>query len=492
MSKSQAFSRLGWARPARRPTVAGRIEQLESRRLLSAATSFVPGELLVGFQPDVSPAEITRFYAQHGIAERKALEGPARPDGRRLKLVSVPAARTMALIPVLERDARVAYAEPNFLVPTASTTPNDPTYVRDWGLSNNGFTGGTTDADIDADEAWDITTGSGDIVVAVIDTGVDYTHPDLAANMWQNPGEIPGNNADDDGNGFVDDYHGYDFFNEDGDPMDAFGHGTHVAGTIGMAGNNGVGGTGVNWNVKIMALATANESGSLPVVDLIEAYNYVITMRNRGVDIRVTNNSYGTLEVGNFTQSWEQAVDAMGQASILFVAAAGNDARKTDTETFYPAGFDSPSIISVGATDHDDRYASFTNWGATSVDLAAPGESVWSTQPGNSYGWSSGTSMAAPHVAGAAALVWSAFPNLSAAEVKARLLNSVDSISAIGANASYPTLTNGRLNVRYALVVPARDNDTTAPAAVGNLTIAGAAPLGATRQRTARGAHGIL
>ena len=488
MSKSKAFSRQGWARPARRPTVSGGIEQLEGRRLLSAATAFVPGELLVSFQAGVSPAEITRVYAQHGIAERKALDGPARENGRRLKLVSVPAARTTALIPVLERDARVAYAEPNYLVP-AATTPNDPTYVRDWGLTNNGFTGGTTDADIDADEAWDIATGGGDIVVAVIDTGVDYTHPDLAANMWHNPGEVEGNGIDDDGNGFVDDYYGYDFANDDGDPIDDLGHGTHVAGTIGMAGNNGVGSAGVNWNARIMALKTDGGPGS-SVADLIDAYNYLVMMRGRGVDVRVTNNSYGTFEFGSFSQAWEQAIDAMGQAGILFVAAAGNEARTTEIETHYPSGFGSPSIIAVAATDHDDRYASFTNWGATGVDLAAPGESVWSTQPGNTYSWGSGTSMATPHVAGAAALVWSAFPNLSAAEVKARLLNGADPIGAIGANASYPTLTNGRLNVRNALLVPPADNESIAPSAVGNLAVSVSSPWSTTLRWTASGDDG--
>src|SRR5262249_44280929 len=151
-------------------------------------------------------------------------------------------------------------AEPNAVLMPAQV-PNDPDFQRDYGLRNTGQTGGTPDADIDADEAWDVTTGSSSIVVAVIDTGVDYTHPDLAANMWHNPGEIPGNKKDDDGNGFVDDYYGYDFLNKDGDPMDDDGHGTHVAGTIGMVGNNAVGATGVNWNVEIMALKTRGAHG---------------------------------------------------------------------------------------------------------------------------------------------------------------------------------------------------------------------------------------
>src|SRR5262249_36880627 len=158
----------------------------------------------------------------------------------------------------------VLYAEPNVVLSGAGV-PNDPTLSRDWGLFNRGQTAGTPDADIDADEAWDVTTGSSGIVVAVLDSGVDYTHPDLAANMWHNPGEVPGNNTDDDGNGFIDDYYGYDFVNRDGDPMDDNGHGTHVSGTIGMVGNNAVGATGVNWNVKIMAVkfSDANTAGTI-------------------------------------------------------------------------------------------------------------------------------------------------------------------------------------------------------------------------------------
>ena len=491
MSKATTSSCPRRARAAHSIPVAHGVEPLESRRMLNAATSFVPGELLVGFRPGVGQADITRFYAQHGVTELAALDRQIRPNDSRLKLISVPAALTTRMIPALQRDPRVAYAEPNYIIAEAATTPNDPTYVRDWGLSNNGFTGGTTDADIDADEAWDITTGSGDVVVAVIDTGVDYTHPDLAANMWHNPGEIPGNHTDDDGNGFVDDYYGYDFANSDSDPFDDLGHGTHVAGTIGMAGNNTVGATGVNWNVKIMALKTDAGPGH-DLADLISAYNYVLTMKNRGVNVRVTNNSYGGFNP--FVQSWKDAIDSMGQAGILFVAAAHNFAvdidAGSDQSRLYPAGFDSPSVISVAATDHNDRYASFTNWGATSVDLAAPGESVWSTLPGNTYGWSSGTSMATPHVAGAAALVWSAFPNLSAAEVKARLLDSVDPIGSIGANESFPTLTNGRLNVRNALVVPARDNETNAPNAIGNLAVSGTSPWSATLKWTASGDDG--
>jgi len=205
------------------------------------------------------------------------------------------------------------------------------------------------------------------------------------------------------------------------------------------------------------------------------------------VDIRVTNNSYGSTTLH---PSDEDGIAALNQAGILFVAAAGNDGKDNDVRHFYPAGIDLPNVISVAATDANDRMASFTNWGATSVDLAAPGVDVWTTAPGNSYRWVDGTSHATPHVAGAAALVWSAFPDLTPQEVKARLLNSVDYIGDIGANSSYPTLTNGRLNVRNALLVPAPDNETIAPAAVSNLAAAVASPWSVTLSWTATGDDG--
>jgi subtilisin family serine protease len=464
------------------------VEHLEDRLAPSATgTTDVPGELLIGFQPGLTRADVAAFYADYGLSELTSLD--ASPD-KSIRLVATPGTQAAALIPTLQRDARVRYAEPNGVL-TAAQGPNDPMFSRDWGLVNTGQTGGTPDADTDADEAWDITTGSSDIIVAVIDSGVDYTHPDLAANMWHNPGEIPGNRTDDDGNGFVDDYYGYDFADNDGDPMaesigDFTSHGTHIAGTIAMAGNNAVGATGVNWNVKIMALRTDRGEGNT-VANTLAAYSYVAMMRNRGINVRVVNASYGD---NLFSQAQRDAIDGLGQADVLFVAAAGNNARDNDAVPFYPASYDLPNIISVASTDHNDRYSSFTNWGATSVDLAAPGEMVLSTVPGGGYDWMSGTSHATPHVAGAAALVWSAFPDLTAQEVKARLLSTVDPIGHIGANASYPTVTNGRLNARNALLVGAADNDATPPAVIGDLADSAASPWSVTLSWTATGDDG--
>jgi subtilisin family serine protease len=476
-----------------------RVAPLEDRLTpaLTAGTS-VPGELLIGFQPGLTDSDVAAFYAAYGLSELRDLD--AAP-GKTIRLVSTPTQQSAALLPTLAHDPRVRYAEPD-AVATAAQVPNDPAFARDYGLLNTGQTGGTPDADIDADEAWNITTGSGDVVVAVLDSGVDYTHPDLAANMWHNPGEIPGNKRDDDGNGFVDDYYGYDFVNRDGDPMDFNGHGTHVAGIIGMAGNNAAGSTGVNWNVKIMALqrdttvGNDSESTSGDTAASIAGIEYATMMRHlyessggaQGANVRVINASWGGQVF--LSESLKDAIDASGAAGILFVAAAANQADDNDVSPVYPASFDSPNIISVAATDANDRLASFSNWGATSVDLAAPGLMVWSTWAGGGYRFGSGTSMATPHVSGAAALIWSAFPNLTVADVKARLLNSTDYIGDIGGNASYPTVTNGRLNVRNALLYQPPDHETTAPAAIADVGVASTLPWSATLSWTATGDDG--
>ena len=219
---------------------------------------------------------------------------------------------------------------------------------------------------------------SANVLVGVIDTGVDYNHPDLAANIWTNPGEIAGNGIDDDGNGYIDDVHGYDFVNNDGDPMDDNGHGTHFSGTIGGVGNNGIGVAGVNWNVKIMALKFLDSGGSGSTANAVAGVQYATMM---GVD--VTSNSWGG---GGFSQALYDAIDAAGAANIAFVAAAGNNGANNDTSPAYPAAYDLPNIISVAATDDNDELASFSNYGAASVDLGAPGVDILSTLPGNQYG----------------------------------------------------------------------------------------------------------
>ncbi len=248
--------------------------------------------------------------------------------------------------------------------------PDDQNAWMLWGLDNTGQTGGTSDADIDAPEAWAISTGSSSTVVAVIDSGVDYNHVDLAANIWTNPGEIARNGIDDDGNGFVDDVHGYDFYSDDGDPMDDNGHGTHCSGTIAGVGNNGIGVAGVNWSSSIMALKFLSAGGSGYTSDAIRAVNYATMMRTTyNVNVRVTSNSWGG---GGYSAAMDSAILASGSAGILFVAAAGNDSTNNDVSPHFPSNYDQASILSVAATDHNDALASFSNYGATTVHLGAP------------------------------------------------------------------------------------------------------------------------
>jgi subtilisin family serine protease len=273
-------------------------------------------------------------------------------------------------------------------VNTICSTPNDA--LRDlWGLNNPGTWGSVVDADIDAPEAWDLTTGSGDVVVAVIDSGAAYTHRDLAANMWVNPGEVVGDGIDNDNNGYIDDIHGIDTCSDDSDPWDENGHGTHVAGVAAAVGNNGLDVTGVAWQAKIMALRFLGADGSGEDVDAIECIYYAIDMKQKhGVNVVAINASWGSY--GGYDDALFDAIKAAGEAEIVFCTAAGNDSTNTDVVPFYPAEYPCPCIVSVGASDAWDTRAFFdnaggSNYGATSVDLFAPGKSILSTVPGYTF-----------------------------------------------------------------------------------------------------------
>jgi hypothetical protein len=337
----------------------------------------------------------------------------------------------------------IVSVEPDFvLAPTLVS--NDPSFSQLWGLSNSGQSGGVADADIDAPEAWRVTTGSRSVVIAVIDSGVDVNHPDLAANIWRNPGEIPGNGVDDDGNGFVDDVNGWDFVSWDNTPQDGNGHGTHVAGTIGAVGNNGRGVVGVNWEVSILPLRFLDDSGSGSTSAAIAAINYATALRTAGVNIVASNNSWGG---GGYSSSLRTAIARHNDAGIMFIAAAGNESTNNDSVPSYPANYDLPNVISVAALDRSDRLASFSNYGRTSVDLGAPGVSIYSTTPGNGYSTYSGTSMAAPHVAGVVGLLAAANPQATVAEIRAAILDTVVPVTALAGR----TVTGGRLNAAAAL-----------------------------------------
>jgi subtilisin family serine protease len=363
------------------------------------------------------------------------------------------------LIDQLRSNSNVEYIEPNYIY-RASIVPNDPQYNELWGMNNTGQTGGTNDADLDAPEAWDTQTGSDSTLIAVIDTGVDYNHPDLAANIWTNPNEIAGNGIDDDNNGYVDDVRGWDFANNDNDPMDDNLHGTHVAGTIGAIGNNGVGVAGVNWRVKIMPLKFLTGDGSGTLANAIGAILYGAKMK-----ARVMNNSWGG---GGFSQALLAAITVANDSAALFVAAAGNDGSDNDVSANYPSNYEAPNVVAVAAIDHKGDLAVFgdsggggicgcgggnviglpgSNFGATSVDLAAPGKDILSTAPNNGYRKLSGTSMATPHVAGVAGLLFSQFPVWTHLEVKARLLSTVETSSGLQGK----MVTGGRVNAQRAL-----------------------------------------
>jgi subtilisin-like proprotein convertase family protein len=361
---------------------------------------------------------------------------------------------------------------------TTQSIPNDPSFGSLWGLSNNGSQGGLLNADINIEPAWALGTATS-IVTAVIDTGVDYTHPDLASNIWTNTDEVAGNGIDDDGNGFVDDVRGWDFVNNDSDPMDDNGHGTHVAGTIGAVGNNGIGVTGVAWTASIMPLKFLDQSGSGSLSDAIKAIQYA---RVNGA--KIINASWGG---GGFSSALQSAITQFITSGGLFVAAAGNEATNNDVTPSYPANYQ--GVISVGASTRTDTRASFSNYG-TSVDVFAPGQSILSTLPGNRYGSLSGTSMATPQVAGALALLWGQNPTLSATTISQALINSTDNV--LRASNS----THGRINVGAAATSLRASNPTTPPTTTppttpvsrsfgiqGNFAIADATAAGASVQR---------
>ncbi|MBB1365810.1 S8 family serine peptidase [Pseudoalteromonas sp. SR44-5] len=361
----------------------------------------------------------------------------------RLAKFEVTGMSTKQAIKLLQTHAAVEYVEPDYRVSIA-TAPNDPDFSKLWGLHNEGQSGGTADADIDALEAWSITTGGKDVVVGVIDTGVDHSHSDLTANMWINPNEIAGDGIDNDGNGYIDDVHGINAITNVGDPMDDQGHGTHVSGTIGAAGNNNNGVVGVNHEAAIVGCKFLDASGSGSTSDAIKCIDYMVSLKNAGVNVRVLNNSWGG---GGFSQALADAITASEQADILFVAAAGNDAVDNDQNPHYPSNYEHESVLSVASTDRNDNMSDFSQWGLTSVDLAAPGSAILSTVPGNGYATYSGTSMATPHVAGVAALVLSLNPDLSTSELKQLLMDSGDDNAQLAGK----TVSGKRLNANQAL-----------------------------------------
>jgi len=359
-----------------------------------------------------------------------------------------PTPRPLATPEPLERRAVLSGAADaaidDLIVPTA--LPNDPSFAQEWSLQNWGQSGGTAGIDINATRAWDITTGSRSVVVAVIDSGIDLKHPDLVANLWTNPGEIAGNGIDDDRNGFVDDIHGWNFVDNNANLQDGYGHGTHVAGIIGAVGNNGVGVTGVAWRVSLMVLRVQNDSGAGTTSAVIGALRYATTMRRDfGINVVVTNNSWEA--VAGYSAVIEGLIREQGEAGITFVAAAGNHGTNNDVTPRYPSNYDLPNVIAVASLASSGVLAGSSDYGPTTVDLAAPGTFILSTWKGGGYAALSGTSMAAPHVSGTVALLAAAKPGITVAEVRGAILGTTAPLASLAGK----TVTGGRLDSFAAL-----------------------------------------
>ncbi len=396
--------------------------------------AWIPGQVIVKFRDDRDP----RNSIARTLVQGKVIRNLTGARGLQHLEVGVPvdqAVRQLNSMPHVE------YAEPDYVL-RAHASPNDTYVSLQWGVNNIGQSirgvSGVNDADIDGFEAWDVRTSAANVVVAVIDSGTQWTHPDLDGNIWANADEIAGNGIDDDNNGYVDDVRGWDFFDNDNNPDDGDGHGTHTAGTVGAEGNNGTGVAGVAWDVQIMPLRFLGPFGG-STSDAVLAVNYAVA---NGAPI--SNNSWGG---GPFSNSLNNAISNARNNNHLFVASAGNDGRNTDSNPAYPASYSHDNIISVASIDNRDNLAGTSNFGTTTVDLAAPGVDIASTYSGSGYVWSSGTSMAAPHVAGAAAILLAENPSWSYADIRDRIYATVRFTSAT----LNTTATGGVLNLADAL-----------------------------------------
>jgi large repetitive protein len=415
-------------------------------------TVYLPGaaatDNLVGsFRQDtilVKPKSGIALGALDGLHQSLGVQVIQRSSGTGLLVLQAPSTTSLSnLIANYQRSDLVEYVEPDLQMP-ALQEPDDFRFSDGslWNLHNAGQGGGRPDADIDAPEGWDVRNTADNIIVAVIDTGVRYTHEDLAGNMWVNPGEIAGNNVDDDGDGYVDDVHGIDAINNSGDPNDVHGHGTHVSGIIGAVGDNSVGVVGVCWRVQIMACRFLDPAGQGFISDAIKCIDYA---RSKGA--KVINASWGST---TFTSAaLRDAINGARQAGIIFVAAAGNSADDNDVHPLYPASYDLDNIISVAAMTRTDDLAFFSHYGSTSVDLGAPGAAIFSCWNGSDsdYRYFDGTSMAAPHVTGACALLLARYPSENYQQIINRILSNVDRLPGLAGKC----MSGGRLNLHKAL-----------------------------------------
>lgn len=420
----------------------------ESKRVAfysDSDTALARPELLVRFKPGVSLAAKERITAEFN-------------DRIEDRIGSVPGLVSIDDLDDLDPEATAAayrklpdveYAEPNYELSLDHAGggfkhrhPDDPRFMQQWGLANDGTNGGKEGADISAMRAWATSIGDQKVIVAVLDSGVDYTHEDLRNNMWVRPADL--GPYQDRELGVIDDVHGFNAVENSGDPMDDNGHGTHCAGIIGAEGGNGIGVAGVNWKVEIMPLKFMNAGGFGTTKDAIEAINYVIKRKRDGVNVRVISASWGSRMR---SRALEDVIRSAQEAGILFVAASGNASVDNDRAPHYPASFKLDNVISVAALTKTDELAAFSNYGPRSVHVAAPGVGILSTWLGQDYEEKSGTSMATPFVAGVAALVIANNPDIKLPELRSVLLRSVDPVPALAGRIA----SGGRINAARAL-----------------------------------------
>ncbi|MEO6808053.1 MAG: S8 family serine peptidase [Isosphaeraceae bacterium] len=438
------------ARSARRARTTPGVEVLEGRTLLSAVDLGLNAPLV-----DPATSLLVRFNAggatRRDLALIRAVNGRvirSYPDGPTLVAIQPGTSRDLALRR-LQASPAVRYAEANGVIHASAVAPNDPQFSRQWGLNS------PNDVDIDAPEAWQITTGA-PVIVAVIDTGLDLTNPEFAGRIWVNPGEVPGNRLDDDGDGYPDDVFGWNFLNNSADVTDNNGHGTHVTGILAAGGNNGVGGAGVDWGARIMPLKFMDPQGNGAVDDAVRAVYYAV-----GHGARVINASWG----GNdFSQALVDAINYANQNNVVFVTAAGNESANNDVTASYPANILLPNVLSVAAVTQAGTLDAFSNYGSRTVALAAPGDKIYSTIPGG-YATYSGTSMATPFVSGVAALLVGLHPDWTAAQVVQRIMTTVKPLPGLAGL----TVSGGIVDAANALGGPAASTSGATHGDVGSL-----------------------
>ncbi len=374
-----------------------------------AQADFIANEYVVKLKQSVSASSRGLLFRQISALSPRSISEQGH-------LILVKSDKDKFQLASLLKDVGVEYIEPNYIYKLVSM-PNDPKMKGQWGIVNKKST------DINVLPVWEQMTGSPDVIVAVSDTGINSKHKDLQQNMWVNQAELNGKpGVDDDGNGFIDDVHGYHFVYPKNPGSDQNGHGTHCAGIIGAAGDNGLGVVGVNWKTNLMTAGFLSGSGSGSLEDAIKSIDYAVKM-----GAKVISASWGSTE---YSVALGEAIDRANKAGVVFVAAAGNDGKNNDKSSFYPANYDLPNLISVAAVDSSGRKASFSNYGLKKVHVGAPGVSVLSTY-GNSYANLDGTSMATPFVSGVVALMIQKNPSLTPDEIKQKIMRTVKPLKSL-------------------------------------------------------------